>query len=317
MSISAGLRVGLVTFSLIFASSYPSFSQDSKPSAQTSEVDNVDPARLAAAREVLRLTNSEKMLSETFPVIIKQAMGSVVALIQPPNMSPEQQKQYNDIADAISSSASEFVLSKKTQLLDVSAAVYARTFTVEELNALSEFYGTPAGQKFVSASPELMQEMMPLMVNVVFDKPIEVKGEISDDTLAAAKEMLKVSKTEEMLDRAMTQFGQNPPIAPADADPQVEAEAQKYSQDVSKKFQQRREELLDALAMVWAKKFTAEEMNAVTEFYRTEAGEKIITAMPKMMVEIQNESQAFYQELTGEMIGAIQKQMKDKGIEPK
>lgn len=316
MNISAGLRAALAAFTLLCASSTMSIAQNNPPSSQSSTVDDIDPARLEAAREVLRRTNAEKMLSETYPIIVKQTMSSVVALVQPPNLNEEQKAQYIEIVNSISDLTTEFMLSKKSELLSVSAAVYARSFTVEELEALAEFYGKPAGQRFVSATPELMQEIMPLMINILFDKPVEIAGEIPADALEAAKEMMIASKTEEMLDVALAQLSQNPPVALPDGDQDIDEDAKKYAADMTKKFQERRGELVNAMAAIWAKKFTVEEMKAVTEFYQSDAGQKIITSMPQMMTELQTASQSFYQQLSGEMVNKIQTLMKEKGMGP-
>lgn len=315
MRISAGLCVALLAFPLLLILSFTCFAQNHESPATSQSVQDIDPERLSAAREVLRLTNAEEMLSKTYPAIVKQTLSSVMNAVQPKNISPEQKHRYNDMSDGISDVAADFISNKKNELLNLSAAVYARTFTREELEALAAFYGKPAGQKFVSVTPELMQETMPLMNSIVLDKPIEMKEDISPEALAAAKEMMRISKTEEMLDTAMSQLRQSPAMVLPDADPAIEKDLKKNSEDVAKKFQARRSELIEALASVWAQKFTVEEMTAVTDFYKTDAGQKIITSMPQLMAEMQQASQLFYQQLMGEMVEKARDMVKEQGNE--
>lgn len=42
-------------------------------------------------------------------------------------------------------------------------AIYARHFTIDEMKSFVTFYRTPAGQKFIKAQPQLMQETIALM----------------------------------------------------------------------------------------------------------------------------------------------------------
>ena len=39
-------------------------------------------------------------------------------------------------------------------------SAYAETFTTDELKALTKFYSTPAGKKFIKKQPQLQQRMM-------------------------------------------------------------------------------------------------------------------------------------------------------------
>ncbi|KWT66879.1 hypothetical protein APY04_2286 [Hyphomicrobium sulfonivorans] len=50
------------------------------------------------------------------------------------------------------------MLSYRQAMLDDFAKMYADRFTLEELRAVTEFYRSDAGQKFIKAMPELMQQ---------------------------------------------------------------------------------------------------------------------------------------------------------------
>ena len=49
------------------------------------------------------------------------------------------------------------LMSYRDQMLEEFATIYAQRFTVDELNAVVDFYKSPVGQKFIASTPELMQ----------------------------------------------------------------------------------------------------------------------------------------------------------------
>jgi hypothetical protein len=51
-------------------------------------------------------------------------------------------------------------------LIDVMAEAYASQFTFEELRQIREFYVSPVGQHVLAATPEMMRQMMPRMIEI-------------------------------------------------------------------------------------------------------------------------------------------------------
>jgi hypothetical protein len=70
---------------------------------------------------------------------------------------------------------------------DEYVAVYAETFTEEELKGLIEFYKSPAGRTFAKKQPELMERSMKLGQK----RMLQVMPKIQALTMEAAKEAAK------------------------------------------------------------------------------------------------------------------------------
>jgi hypothetical protein len=108
----------------------------------------VDPARIAAARDLMEVTG-----------VTKQMDGMVQA------MSRGFAKGANaDTSEAGKKLSAQFdsgmkkLLEYKDQMVSDFALLYAQTFTAEEMKTVADFYRTGAGAKFIAKTPELMQK---------------------------------------------------------------------------------------------------------------------------------------------------------------
>lgn len=116
--------------------------------AGAQDATNVDPARVAAAKELMEATGVTKqmdgmvaVMGEGFRRGAKDAGGGALA---------------NKVGDEFDDHMKR-LLSYREAMLEEFAIVYAERFTAEELKSVTEFYKSPIGQKFIAASPELMQ----------------------------------------------------------------------------------------------------------------------------------------------------------------
>jgi hypothetical protein len=110
---------------------------------------SVDPARVAAAKELMDATGVTKQ------------MDSMVAVMGEGFRKGARDAGGGDVADKLGDdfdARMKQLLSYRDAMLGEFAVIYAQRFTVEELKAVTEFYKSPTGQKFVQAAPELMQE---------------------------------------------------------------------------------------------------------------------------------------------------------------
>jgi hypothetical protein len=107
-----------------------------------------DPARVAAARDLLEVTG-----------VTKQMDGMVEA------MSRGFAKGANaDTSEAGKKLSAQFdssmkkLLEYKDQMIADFANLYAQTFTAEEMKAVADFYRSGPGAKFITMTPELMKK---------------------------------------------------------------------------------------------------------------------------------------------------------------
>ena len=114
------------------------------------EAQEVSPEALAASRELMTLTQSDRMLDQFLVMFTPQVSaliekanpekGPLVRKIMDEMMLPEMRKQIPEAIDEV-------------------AKVYSRHFSLEELNELIAFYKSPIGRKFVEQQSPLMADL--------------------------------------------------------------------------------------------------------------------------------------------------------------
>lgn len=109
-----------------------------------------DAARLAAAREVIRLSQGEQMMVALLPATLDQVFQMIGS------MRPDLTEPLTAIRPMIEREFGD----RSGEAIDLVAAVYASRFTVEELDALAAFYRSPVGIKFAAEMPEMAMELL-------------------------------------------------------------------------------------------------------------------------------------------------------------
>jgi uncharacterized protein len=106
-----------------------------------------EPARVAAARDLLEVTG-----------VTKQMDGMVEAMSRgfAKGANADNSEAGKKLSDQFDSSMKK-LLEYKDQMIGDFANLYAETFTAEEMKAVADFYRSGAGAKFISKTPELMK----------------------------------------------------------------------------------------------------------------------------------------------------------------
>ncbi|MEM8646076.1 MAG: DUF2059 domain-containing protein [Pseudomonadota bacterium] len=104
-----------------------------------------------AAREMLRLTEADKMFNGVLPVLLKQQLQLVKRL--KPTISPEAVERFEVLFVAEAEKGID-------RVLDDVAVVYAEALSEEELAQIASFYKSPVGRKMIKIKPEMAQKAM-------------------------------------------------------------------------------------------------------------------------------------------------------------
>jgi hypothetical protein len=75
-------------------------------------------------------------------------------------------------------------------------------------------------------------------------------------------------------------------------------------------------EMLEAMARVYAERFTAQELQAILDFYRTPTGQKLVATGPELIVEAQRLGQAWAQLIIQDSWAQIIERLKANGLKP-
>ena len=105
---------------------------------------------LAAARELVVTMRTADQLKALLPIIMKQLKPAIV------QNRPEIERDY----DAIVPPLLERMAARSGEVVELTAAIYARNFSADEIRQVTAFYRTPLGQKFLDKLPAITQESM-------------------------------------------------------------------------------------------------------------------------------------------------------------
>ena len=113
--------------------------------AQTPAPDAMD-----AARELVTTMQAGDQFKALLPIIMKNLKPAIV------QNRPDVDRDYDAIMPLLVASMSARV----NEIVEEITALYARTFTADELRAVTAFYHGAVGQKFLQKQPVIMQESM-------------------------------------------------------------------------------------------------------------------------------------------------------------
>jgi uncharacterized protein len=133
--ISRTLVAGLTLFLLAAG---PALAQSPAPDAMT------------AARELVTTMQAADQFKALLPIIMKNLKPAIV------QNRPEVDRDYDAIMPLLMAGMGARV----NEIVDEITALYARTFTADELREVTAFYRGPTGQKFLQKQPVIMQESM-------------------------------------------------------------------------------------------------------------------------------------------------------------
>jgi uncharacterized protein len=129
------------------------------------------PESLAAAKELVQTMHLNDQFNAVLPGIFKNLKPGIV------QGRAEVERAY----DALTPLMLEAFRQRTSEMIDAAAIVYARTFSVDELHTLNEFYKTPAGQKMLQKMPAMSQELM--TVGVKFGQSVgkDIQQRMTDE----------------------------------------------------------------------------------------------------------------------------------------
>ena len=110
----------------------------------------ISPSHLAAARAAIKAISA----TEQFDNILPNAATQVKSEFIPNNPDKE-----NEISDMVDDRALKFA-SRRGDLENEIARIYARMFKEDELNQIAQFYTSEAGKKLLAQGPAATREMM-------------------------------------------------------------------------------------------------------------------------------------------------------------
>jgi hypothetical protein len=103
-----------------------------------------------AARELINTMKTDDQFKTMLPMILKSMKPAIV------QNRPDVERDYDALAPKLMAGMEARI----SELSDALVAIYSSNFSAEELRAVTAFYRTPAGQKFLLKTPLVAQQSM-------------------------------------------------------------------------------------------------------------------------------------------------------------
>ena len=109
-----------------------------------------DPDRLAAAKEMMEASRVDRQFAQVMPLLLDHLKESFS------RVAPDKRAIIENVFEQMQSK----FISRRAELLDEIAGLYAQRLEAAEMRAVAEFYRSPVGAKLIDAQPQIMQDSM-------------------------------------------------------------------------------------------------------------------------------------------------------------
>ncbi len=136
----------------------------------------------ADIEKLLQASRAESMLNAIIPQMETMQRQQFDQLVAGKEMSPEQRAE----ADRIMAKTNEIMRKALSwqEMRPLYVDVYKKTFTREDVRAITKFYESPAGRSLLDKTPALMQNLMGAIQQKMVPMMEELQAEIQNVTPA-------------------------------------------------------------------------------------------------------------------------------------
>jgi len=106
--------------------------------------------QIKAARDLMAVTGAENSFRSMLALMGAQITNVVIA------QNKGKEKKVREILNPILADAA----GKREEMVSQAANIYARKFSIAEMQQITRFYKSPVGRKLVAQLPQIMQESM-------------------------------------------------------------------------------------------------------------------------------------------------------------
>jgi hypothetical protein len=132
--------------------------------------------------------------------------------------------------------------------------------------------------------------------------------------LDAAKEMMEVSGASKQFDEAVPLMFDQLARSFAQIAPGKGKEIREVFDQITPRFLQRKHELIDQIAALYAAEMSLDDLNAVIAFYRSQVGLRFASMQPKIMRESMVLGQRWGERLGSELQDEARRELRRRGI---
>ena len=139
--------------------------------------------------------------------------------------------------------------------------------------------------------------------------------EASASHLAASKRAIVATRSTNRLDTILPTMAQQAKAELIRNRPDKEAEITVLVDEVAISLAGRRGDLENEIVQIFSRIYTEDELNAIADFYETEAGRKFLEQTPVMLREIERASQVWSNGVQRDLAAAVREKMTAAGLQ--
>ena len=189
MAIFGAVAVGLLTVTTVVSGAQAiavgadGKMQQEKPAAVIAPENQATPEQLTKLFDVMRIKQQMQSMKTMIPAMVQQQIQSAMKQTEegmPAGSRPtqEQREKMQAIMNKYVGKAMD--LYPTDEMLTDMTGIYQKHLSKDDVEGLTTFYGSPAGQHLLDAQPVIAQEYMPM-----------VMGKVGQRSQAMTKEMMK------------------------------------------------------------------------------------------------------------------------------
>ncbi len=152
-----------------------------------------------------------------------------------------------------------------------------------------------------------------LVLSMLVSSMPSVAQEISPDQLALARKYVDLTDKVDLYGNSIAQMAGATLQQILKLNPTLGGEATAAVTDVVGQYKQRRSDLMDQIARVYAQHFTTDELQAYVTFYSSPAGQKLATSNFEINQQLSKVMQLFQANLSSEFYAKVRADLKAKG----
>jgi hypothetical protein len=164
--------------------------------------------------------------------------------------------------------------------------------------------------------PALITVSLVIAVSLLCGRPAGAQAQseaLPPDAIAAARELVTAARAADNLKTLLPMIMQQLKPTIVQGRPEVERDFDVILPQVVEAMRARSDAFVDAIAVIYAHNFTADELRQLTAFYRGPVGQKFLEKMPLIAQESVTMGQKFGQELAGDLRNRIIEELRKRG----
>ncbi len=137
----------------------------------------------------------------------------------------------------------------------------------------------------------------------------------SDEAIGAARTLVEASGAAAQFDQFLPIFVAQMTKTFAQLAPDRAKEIREVMAELTTRFTARKGELIDQIAVIYAKSLSLEDLQEITRFYQSGAGRRMVVAQPDIMRQATIAGQNWGQQIGAEIDAEMRRELKKRGID--